>query len=110
MSQREGPNRMVSSMSFLECSSQRVWPFSISLSQVWYLPSRTSPVVSPGLPKYSRDMRTNAWSPELERVGSVWHSLTKLHLGSPPMAAQPWFEATASWMAFHEMPPLPGGG
>ncbi len=45
-------------------------------------------------------MERSACRPELERVGSVWPSLTKPHSGLPPTAGQPRFEATASCSTF----------
>src|SRR5258708_19977739 len=51
-------------------------------------------------------MRSSAQRPELERVGSVWPSLTKPHSGLPPTAGQPALEATASWIVFQvSLPP-----
>src|SRR5262249_43268693 len=102
MSKRDGPNRIMSSMNVPVEVSNLPTPFSISATNAWYFGSSRSPTVSPDdFFQYSRVIESSASSPEFDRVGSVWPSLTNPQSGLPPTAGQPRFEAIAPCSAFH---------
>src|SRR3954471_18280062 len=106
MSYFDGPNRIMSVMNVPVDDSNFGTPSSISFTKSWNLGSSSCSTVIAGVPKNSSAISISAWTPELDRLGSVWPSLTKPQAGLPPIAGQPFGDATALWIVFHDSWPL----